>query len=651
MNTREYNMQQKIKKIKSFIACMIDPVHLLLMNKKSVIYAFLISLSIIFLSCEEFFYPDQELVIEEDDMFRDWSEYRSAEMGIYALQQNLVEQLVVLGELRGDLLQVTENATPDLVEVYNFNISRENEYASPENFYKLIAACNNLGQQLERAHPEVLNFDTITNNYDRLYGEIICMRAWAYFNAVRIYGEIPYIAESLTSVEEIEAFVNSPAEYIDSVDIYFAPDGYENDTLRNIQVTLEKKYINQQAVIDTFTRHIDTRIKAVGVNHHIDNNDLTWSVTVWNDYARDALMGQMYFFDGDYTKAIQYFRSILYNYTSETSNIKYGLDDKFARGNWRSILTDIDPYEHIYTLWFGKSYYQTHDLQRMFSILPPNEYMMKPSPACLRYFESIFYRQQVDLDNERPDSSKVIFAGIPGDFYRGYGVSYKYYKNNHFINEDTIREVLWLKTLRDERIIRNIMDGAEPVVTKYSIGKDEFAHDANFIIFRAGGIHLYAAEIFALWEFDHSGIVRPETNTSLNILNDGSYNSDPDQMGVRGRVGFGGAEYGTDYDAVKINNIIYKHDPNTNEIIGYYDYTGNLAAKQKYLVEKILEERARELAFEGERFYDLMRIAKRRNDPAFLADRVAAKFEDEGRREAIRAKLMNEENWYVGYFK
>ena len=34
----------------------------------------------------------------------------------------------------------------------------------------------------------------------------------------------------------------------------------------------------------------------------------------------------------------------------------------------------------------------------------------------------------------------------------------------------------------------------------------------------------------------------------------------------------------------------------------------------------------RELAFEGERFYDLMRVAQRRGDNAYLADRIAAKF-------------------------
>ena len=81
-------------------------------------------------SCEEFLNPDQELDITEDRLYDDWYEYRSVEMGLYAIQQDLVEQLLILGELRGDLLEITPNADADMVEIYNFNVSRANRYAS-----------------------------------------------------------------------------------------------------------------------------------------------------------------------------------------------------------------------------------------------------------------------------------------------------------------------------------------------------------------------------------------------------------------------------------------------------------------------------------------------------------------------------------------
>jgi hypothetical protein len=64
-----------------------------------------------------------------------------------------------------------------------------------------------------------------------------------------------------------------------------------------------------------------------------------------------------------------------------------------------------------------------------------------------------------------------------------------------------------------------------------------------------------------------------------------------------------------------------------------------------WVENKIIEECALETAFEGNRFHDLMRIALRRGDPSFLANKVAEKYSDN--KEAIRAKLMDENNWYI----
>ncbi len=61
---------------------------------------------------------------------------------------------------------------------------------------------------------------------------------------------------------------------------------------------------------------------------------------------------------------------------------------------------------------------------------------------------------------------------------------------------------------------------------------------------------------------------------------------------------------------------------------------------QKCVEDLIVDEEALELAFEGTRFFDLLRVAHRRNDASYLANRVA-------RRDAtLQGKLLNKANWY-----
>ena len=132
-----------------------------------------LSVILLFSSCEKFFEPEQDLIIETENLFKDWSEYRAAEMGLYSLQQTLVDQLVVLGELRGDLVEITDNADRDLVEIYNFQFLPDNKYVAPTNFYRLIGACNSLSRQLKFDHPEVLDMGEQPTVYDQLYGEVL----------------------------------------------------------------------------------------------------------------------------------------------------------------------------------------------------------------------------------------------------------------------------------------------------------------------------------------------------------------------------------------------------------------------------------------------------------------------------------------------
>lgn len=617
-------------------------------------------------SCKDFLNPDQDLNVTQEQLMDDWYEYRSVAMGLYGLQQQLVEQLVVLGELRGDLLAVTPNADADLIEIYNFQASKNNKYSSPTNFYKLISACNSFLRVLKSNHPELLDTSRKSDdlsNYDRLYGEVLCMRAWAYFNAVRIYGKVPVIHESLTSVEEIEQYMNSSSSYVDT-SIVYARNGYDN-IQRDTIITLTKQFYDTDMVIQIFTKQLEEDVKAVGVNHYIDNQDISWEVTIWNTYAWHALLGQMYLTSGDLIQAVKHFEFITKT-NDPKSPYRYQLAGGlfgFSLNSWSSIFTNIDIREHILTLPFNKANKQQNNFQRLFEVRAPHDYMLKPTKTAVHLWETTWRAYNLITKQAKPELTILDeeIPGFPSDVYRGFGTSYTYVKSGvtmtmqhfPFMYNAKGTGMLNYKMENDVRSYSSLMEDVDTIVSKYSINKTTYDQDANFIIYRAGGIHLYLAEIYTWWAFDQNGLIKPFTTNALSIVNNGSqYNIQTDraQMGVRGRVGF--LMYpgiiGTN-GGIQVGDINYKHDPFTNEVIGFTNLTGKLLEKQLYLEEQILDERARELAFEGERFYDLMRVANRRNDPSFLAKKVSAKYPAE-MRESMYNLLLDKKNWYINAF-
>ncbi len=74
-------------------------------------------------------------------------------------------------------------------------------------------------------------------------------------------------------------------------------------------------------------------------------------------------------------------------------------------------------------------------------------------------------------------------------------------------------------------------------------------------------------------------------------------------------------------------------------------YGGAYDTKVRQIIEDlIVEEEAMELAFEGTRFFDLMRVAHRRGDASYLAERVSKR---NGEKDAaLYSKLLDTKNWY-----
>lgn len=181
---------------------------------------------------------------------------------------------------------------------------------------------------------------------------------------------------------------------------------------------------------------------------------------------------------------------------------------------------------------------------------------------------------------------------------------------------------------RGDKITYRINDHV-PAIVKYRIANSNA--DAPVIVYRTADVHFMLAE--ALNRLGYA-------EEALALINDGLINywngtafrppfdnplfpsSLRDNLGIRGRVNL---------------------KPVRPDVL---DVAGATAEQKAFAVDSLmLEEMAMESAYEGKRWYALIRLAGYWNRPEILADPVSRKFAAEA--DKYRAHLMNPENWYL----
>jgi hypothetical protein len=362
-----------------------------------------------------------------------------------------------------------------------------------------------------------------------------------------------------------------------------------------------------------------------------------------------CFLGDLYLWKGDYMQAAMNYQFMM-NYADvlypakdseqwyETYKVAYTAN--LNGGNWVNIFRQpygerYSNYEIIWNLPFDKNFAPVNPFIRLFDNVNGG-YLLQPSALAVQRW------------NEQIRTGDVVSNNTPIDL-RGPNASWKF---------------------------RN----GQPIINKYTFNYNPlqpFETNSKWILYRAATLHLRYAEAA-----NRDG----RDKLAYALLNAGLKNTyDPVYMatGVGGGEGrnvtnieqtFDVKPY--DFDA-RMGNFPqfratwYRHvgirsrvslKPVTIDSTRFFDMSvpaepnkqvTDRAGLTQYVEDLLLAEDGLELAFEGYRWPDLLRIALRRQstDPAYLATKIAAKFDaaHNGQGGAVAARLMDKQHWYLPF--
>ena len=551
------------------------------MNKINHILSGLAILALIAAGCDSMLKVESErIMFPENHKIDSPNDSIYSMVGIFTKFQKLADRYVLLGELRGDLMEITENAGLELQEINDLDISANNSYNIIEDYYTVINHCNYL----------INNIDTalVSGGEKSLlkeYAAAKAIRAWTYMQIVLNYGKAKYYTEPILTVQSSQT--NFPEYSL-------------NDLVPVLIQDLEPvKYVESPGGI------------SLGVD--MSSNKLFLPIPL--------LLGELYLWNGQYENAAREYYSLIedkHYVISERYSSIWTVDNgvfvsrRLQDQNWMDIFVLTNP-EQI-TLISGTT--QTGEEDMLYKLSGSN-YEIAPSSVAVNYWDAqtYYYNENATIPGDlRGDIGSYFKPGSPyaSSSFTGNVIS-KYpliYQNSLEANSNfTTKAVMLYRAatlyLRYAEAVNRIgKPNLAFAVLKYGMNPEELVYDS--IVPRHEKYSVYT----------------DSTGTFIDYVNFNDLTFEQN-IGVHAR-GCGNVNRGTDFKIPALSTL--------EDSINFVE-------------NKIVEELALETAFEGNRFQDLMRVAMRRNDPAFLADKVAAKHT--GNEQAIRTKLMDENNWYI----
>ncbi|MDE3236714.1 MAG: RagB/SusD family nutrient uptake outer membrane protein [Bacteroidota bacterium] len=564
--------------------------------------------SMLLFSCKKMMEVNPDTKLNATQMYRNVYDADAAVIGIYGKLMSLAKQYVILNELRADLTEVTDNSDGYLREISTHNVSANNPYADPRPFYSLINDCNDV---LKNFNIMLQSNKFKQDEYQQRYSDIGAIRSWLYLQLGIHYGSIPYVTDPLETVDAVKDQSKYP----------LIPFNQLLDSLITFTQSLpfQLPYPPGTTLVTTVDGSTTGRF-------FIEKNILLGDLNLWKGnytqaatYYRQVLESTGYFVSPGTDQFYQQFRQAYADVVNHNDlcvgYVRYkesdinSLIENNSQG-WRSMFArnqdNLWLQQWIWVLPFNTNFAPQNPFIDLFSN-NGGSYLLKPSQAAMDNWNSQQQQNGFPFDARGNFSYKML---------NGQPVIMKY--------------------------LYNYVDGTSLLPT------NPLLKPGQWFLYRASALHLHFAEAanrdgrrLLAYAFLNQGIQQtfapPSGQTDVTNYQNTLYDVAP--YNFDGRQGtypyFRGDWY-------RHNGIRGCARLNSVPVVG--DSTISIE-------NSILKEEGLELAYEGYRWPDLVRISLRQNDPSILANAVYAKLSKDGNPQAaaVRSKLMDPKNWYLPF--
>ena len=128
-------------------------------------------------ACSDFLYEESDQYIYAEDHALDSDADTLWTMaGIMNKMQVLADRTILLGEVRADLVDLTDHASADLRQMANFSVTADNQYNRPRDYYAVINNCNFFIARADTA----LRDNRHELIFRKEYAAVKAFRAWKY---------------------------------------------------------------------------------------------------------------------------------------------------------------------------------------------------------------------------------------------------------------------------------------------------------------------------------------------------------------------------------------------------------------------------------------------------------------------------------------